>query len=108
MSIAMSDMNRGSVKNFSLSVSIVFHIIVFSLLLFVKFSADYPPDKYVELSFGNTGMPGSSGAMGNQLDNIAQVAKIKEEDQTKDKSEEVKNGSSSIYNLNRRRCYENC
>ncbi len=86
----MSEVTHGTVKNFSLSISILFHIAVFSLLLFIKFSTNYPPDKYVELSFGNTGMPGSSGAIGNQLDNIAQVSKQKEEDQTKDKSEEVK------------------
>ncbi len=77
-------------KNFSLSVSIVFHAALIVILLFVKFSTDYPPDKYVELSFGNTGLPGSSGAIGNQLDDVAQVAKKQEEDQTQAKSEEVK------------------
>ncbi len=77
-------------KNFSLSVSIVFHTALIVMLLFIKLSTDYPPDKYVELSFGNTGMPGSSGAIGNQLDDVAQVAKKQEEDQTKAKSEEVK------------------
>ncbi len=77
-------------KNFSLSVSIVFHAALIVILLFVKLSTDYPTDKYVELSFGNTGLPGSSGAVGNQLDDVAQVAKKQEEDQTKAKSEEVK------------------
>ncbi len=86
----MVNTNRGSVKNFSLSVSIVFHLILFAIFLFVKFSIDYPPDKYVELSFGNTGMPGSSGAQGDQLDNIAQVAKQEEENPTKEKSKDAK------------------
>ncbi len=77
-------------KNFSLSISIVFHAVIIAMLLFVKLSTNYPQDKYVELSFGNTGMPGSSGAIGNRLDDVAQVAKKQEEDQTKAKSQEVK------------------
>jgi len=79
-----------SIKNLSLSVSIVFHIAILIVLLFVKLSTDNQEDKYVELSFGNTGLPGSSGAIGNQLDDVAQIAKKPEENQTEEKSEEVK------------------
>jgi protein TonB len=79
-----------AVRNFSFSISIIFHLIVFGLLLLVKFSSDIPDEQPVEVSFGNTGMPGSSGAMGNQLDNIAQVAKQNDEKDSKDKSEELK------------------
>ncbi len=83
-------MKNNSAKNFSLSVSIVFHLAVFAIFLFVNLSVDYPPEKYVELSFGNNGLPGSSGAIGTQLDNEAQIAKKQEEEQTKEKKEEVK------------------
>jgi protein TonB len=80
-----------SIRNFSFSISIIFHIIVFGLLLLVKFTADIPEEQPVEVSFGNTGMPGSSGALGNQLDNIAQIAKQNDDKENKDKSEELKN-----------------
>ena len=80
-----------SVRNFSFSISLIFHIVVFGLLLIVKLSNEYPEEQPVEISFGNTGMPGSSGALGNQLDNIAQLAQQNDEKESKDKSEELKN-----------------
>ena len=96
MAMLVSDRNTvgvkyNAVRNFSFSISIVFHIVLFSLLLLVKFSADYPEQQPVEVSFGNTGMPGSSGALGDQLDNVAQLAKQNAEKENKDKSEELKN-----------------
>ncbi|MGD1006242.1 MAG: energy transducer TonB [Ignavibacteriaceae bacterium] len=96
MSTLVSDRNAvrikyNSIRNFSFSISLIFHLIVFGLLLLVKFSVDYPEEQPVEVSFGNTGMPGSSGALGNQLDNIAQLAKQNDEKDSKDKSEELKN-----------------
>ena len=63
---------------------------MFSLFLLVKFTLDYPPQKYVEVSFGSTGLPGSSGAMGNQIDNVEQVAKQQEKSAPKDQPEKVK------------------
>jgi protein TonB len=57
----------------------------------VKLTSDYTSEQLVEVSFGNTGLPGSSGALGNQLDNVAQLAKKEEEKESKDKSEELKN-----------------
>jgi TonB family protein len=96
--MSASDSNRSTVpvkynavRNFSFSISLIFHIIVFGLLLIVKLSNDYTEEQPVEISFGNTGMPGSSGALGNQLDNIAQLAKQNDEKESKDKSEELKN-----------------
>lgn len=96
MSTLVSDRNTvnvkyNSVRNFSFSVSVIFHVVVFGLLLLVKISADYPEEQPVEVSFGNTGMPGSSGALGNQLDNLAQLAKQNNEKENQDKSEELKN-----------------
>jgi protein TonB len=82
---------NNSVRNFSFSISIIFHLIIFGLLIFVKLSTDYPEDQPVEVSFGNTGLLGSSGALGNQLDNVAELAKQNEEKESKDKSEELKN-----------------
>ena len=96
MSTLVSDrgtvrVKHNSIRTFSFSISIIFHIILFGLLLSVKLSNDYTEEQPVEVSFGNTGMPGSSGALGNQLDNIAQLAKQNDEKESKDKSEELKN-----------------
>ena len=96
MSTLVSDRSTSRVKynlirNFSFSISLIFHLILFGLLLLVKISNDYPEEQPVEVSFGNSGIPGSSGALGDQLDNIAQLAKQNDEKESKDKSEELKN-----------------
>jgi protein TonB len=96
MSTLVSDRSTSHVKynlirNFSFSISLIFHLILFGFLLLIKISNDYPAEQPVEVSFGNSGIPGSSGALGNQLDNIAQLAKQNDEKESKDKSEELKN-----------------
>lgn len=82
-------MTYSSIRHISFSLSMIIHIIIFILLLFIKFSLDYAPREYVELSFGKSNLPGSSGAIGTQLTQIEEKAKA-EKNETIDKSEEVK------------------
>ena len=83
-------MTDNSIRNISFSTSVFVHIIIILSFLYVKFSLDYPPQKYVELSFGTSGLPGSSGAMGTQIDNVEQVAQKQQNNTSKDQSVDVK------------------
>jgi len=74
----------------SYSVSLLFHILVVILLLFINLSFDYSPSEYVELSFGVSTEMGSSGAQGNKIEKIDEVAKPEVKSQTEFKSKEVK------------------
>ena len=79
-----------SVKNISTSASVLMHIIIIALLLTIKFSVDYPTDKYVELSFGESGLPGSSGALGDQLNSNDQQIQQSSSSKDKNKTEDMK------------------
>ena len=83
-------MTNNSIKNWSYSASFVFHILLLVLFLLINIAIEYPPQKYVELSFGTTGQPGSSGALGNQINNVEQVAKKHEKTESVTKKEKVK------------------
>lgn len=79
-------MTYHSIKNTSYAASILFHIILLIIFLLVNISITYPPVKYVELTFGKTGKPGSSGALGDQVNNVEkQVAKEEPKKETKEK-----------------------
>jgi outer membrane biosynthesis protein TonB len=67
----------------------IVHIIIFILLLFIKFTMDYPPREYVELSFGKSSQQGSSGAIGTEINKVEENAKA-EKNETVDKSKIVK------------------
>lgn len=82
-------MTYNSIRHISFSISLIVHIIIFILLLLIKFSMDYPPRDYVELSFGKSNLPGSSGAIGTQINKVEENAKA-ETNETIDKSKEVK------------------
>ncbi len=82
-------MTYNSIRHISFSISMIVHIIIFILLLLIKFSMDYPPREYVELSFGKSNQPGSSGAIGTQINKVEENAKA-ETNETVDKSKEVK------------------
>ena len=77
-------------KQISYSVSLLFHILIVILLLFINLSFDYSPSEYVELSFGVSTEMGSSGAQGNKIEKIDEVAKPEVKSQTEFKSKEVK------------------
>ncbi len=79
-----------SVKNISVSASIFAHIIIIALLLTIKLSVTYPPEKYVELSFGQSGLPGSSGAIGDQVNNNDQQIQQASQSDSKNKTEDLK------------------
>ena len=82
-------MTYTSIRHISFSISMIIHLIIFILLLFIKFSIDYPPREYVELSFGKSNLPGSSGAIGTQINQVEENAQSKT-NETVDKSREVK------------------
>ncbi len=79
-----------SVKNISASLSVFVHIIIIVFLLTLKFSANYPPEKYVELSFGQSGLPGSSGAIGDQINSNDQEIQQSTASDSKNKTEDIK------------------
>ncbi len=83
-------MTYNSVRNLSFSASIFIHVIILLLFLVINFSITYPPEKYVELSFGTSGMPGSSGAAGTKIDNVEQAAKKEPKSTSKSNAVEVK------------------
>ena len=83
-------MTYSEIKNLSFSISVLFHLVLLLLFLLIKFSIDYPPKEYVELSFGVSGLEWSSGAIGSQILEIEELAKTEEKSETVDKSKEVK------------------
>ena len=74
----------------SYTISFVLHSVAILLFLFINLSFDYLPSEYVDLSFGNSGQEGSSGAQGNKISIIKEIPKQSEKEQSKDKSPEVK------------------
>jgi protein TonB len=83
-------MTYSEIKNLSFSISVLFHLVLLLLFLLIKFSIDYPSREYVELSFGVSGLEGSSGAIGTQIKEVEELAKAEEKSETVDKSKEVK------------------
>jgi outer membrane biosynthesis protein TonB len=74
----------------SYTISFVLHSLAILLFLFINLSFDYLPSEYVDLSFGNSGQEGSSGAQGNKISIIKEIPKQSEKEQSKDKNPEVK------------------
>jgi len=74
----------------SYTISFLLHSVAILLFLFINLSFDYLPSEYVDLSFGNSGQEGSSGAQGNKISIIKEIPKQSEKEQSKDKSPEVK------------------
>jgi len=83
-------MSSKKTSGISYSISLAFHAIVVLLFLFINLSFDYAPSEYVDLSFGNSGEEGSSGAQGNKFNIIKEIPKQSDKEQSKDKSLEVK------------------
>ena len=82
--------NYRSIKNFSVSISVLFHIGLFVAFLFLNFTIEYPSKEYVELTFGTSGQPGSSGNIGTQVNQVEKLSKQEQKDQTKNTSKVVK------------------
>lgn len=85
-------MTHTSIRHISFSLSLLIHLLIFIFMLILKFSLDYPPREYVELSFGNYNQPGSSGAEGTQINQVEEKEEKArtEKNETVDKSSEVK------------------
>lgn len=83
-------MSSKKTSGISYGISIVLHAVTVILFLFINLSFDYAPSEYVDLSFGNSGQEGSSGAQGNKINIIKEIAKPNEKEQSEDKSPEVK------------------
>jgi outer membrane biosynthesis protein TonB len=83
-------MSYSSIKNFSFSISLLVHLLLLLLFLLVNFTIEYPPKEYVELSFGVSGELGSSGAIGSQINEVEELSKPEEKNETVDKSMETK------------------
>jgi protein TonB len=74
----------------SYTYSLIFHVILLLLFLIITINLEYPPREYVELSFGNSGESGSSGAIGSLIEETDKSVVAKNENQTADKSQNVK------------------
>ena len=74
----------------SYSISFVLHSIIIGLFLLINLSFDYAPSEFVELSFGNSGETGSSGAQGNKIDIVKETSKQSERETAEEKNPEVK------------------
>lgn len=83
-------MTYNSIRHLSYSVSIILHLILLGLFLIITISVDYSPTDYVELSFGTSGNINSSGAIGDQIEKVEELAKPEEQTETVDKNIEVK------------------
>lgn len=84
-------MTYNSIKNTSYAVSVVLHIVLLAIFLLININITYPPKKYVELTFGKTGKPGSSGAVGEHVNDIRkQVSKPEPKKEVKKKKEDLK------------------
>ena len=83
-------MSENKFNGFSLTLSLLFHIIMLLFFMMINLSLDYEPSDYVELSFGVSTKQGSSGSEGNQIDKVEEVAKQEKENLTEDKNKEVK------------------
>jgi len=74
----------------SYSISFVLHSIIIALFLLINLSFDYAPSEFVELSFGNSGEAGSSGAQGNKIDIVKETSQQSEKETSEERSPEVK------------------
>ena len=83
----------------SFSFSFLFHVFLLLIFLLITITLDYPPREYVELSFGRSGDIGSSGAQGNQIEEVElpKAKNTEEENVIKpaDKNKEVASVSNS-------------
>jgi outer membrane biosynthesis protein TonB len=83
-------MFSGKSSEISYTVSIILHGVIIVLLLLINLSFDYTPSEFVELSFGNAGETGSSGAQGNKINIVKEISQQSEKKATEEKNPEVK------------------
>lgn len=83
-------LSNRKVSNLSYLISFAAHLLLLLLLWFINFSLEYKPKDFVEISFGNSGQTGSSGAIGDQLNKTEENAKPIEEIVEETQNKEVK------------------
>ena len=74
----------------SYTISFMIHGIIVALLLLINLSFNYPQPEFVELSFGNMGESGSSGAEGTKFDITKENTQKSEKETVEEKIPEVK------------------
>ena len=79
-------MTYNAIRNMSYSFSFIFHSLLLLIFLLITVNLDYPPREYVELSFGQSGEIGSSGAQGNKIEEVEQLSSPQEKNQSIEKS----------------------
>jgi protein TonB len=83
-------LSNKKINNLSYLVSLTTHLLILLLLWFINMSMDYQTKDFVEVSFGNSNLSGSSGAIGDQLNKTEENAKPIEEIVEEIKNKEVK------------------
>jgi protein TonB len=76
------------VKNFSFSVSIVFHLLLLAILLISNSTSNPTPQKFYEITFGNGEGTGSSGGSGTEMN--ANIVQPKELNKPVENSKDIK------------------
>jgi membrane protein involved in colicin uptake len=79
-----------SIRNASYTISVVVHLLLLLLFLFLTYNITYSPKEYVELSFGTSGQPGSSGAVGTSIQKIQETSTPEIKSKTVETKREVK------------------
>lgn len=83
-------LNNKKINKLSYLISLSTHLLIIALLWFINISMDYKQQDFVEISFGTSGQEGSSGAIGDQLNQTEENAKPVEEIVEETKNKEVK------------------
>lgn len=78
------------INSLSYLISFAAHLLLLFFLWLIKFSLDYKQNEFIELSFGNSGQTGSSGAIGDLLNKTEENAKPVEELLQQNKNQEIK------------------
>lgn len=79
-----------NIKNTSVFISVILHILFIILFFLVKITIEYPARDYVELGFGTIGQFSSSGAEGTTVEQVKESAVANEVDQSQTAATEVK------------------
>jgi len=84
------NLNYKSIKKISFSSSVLFHIVLLIIFFFYNFTIEYPRNDFVELSFGTSGKPGSSGNIGKQVNQVEDLSRQEEKNESKKSKDVVK------------------
>jgi outer membrane biosynthesis protein TonB len=86
----LNTLTSRSIRNTSYATSVIVHLLLLLLLLFLTHNITYEPKEYVELSFGTSGKTGSSGAVGTKIHQIQETSTPEIKSKTVETQKEVK------------------